>query len=72
LHQPTETRTHAKAALQLAPALGRPRRRTGHPLGHDHLDMPVTRPSGHGPGHRRGWLNQLRATLGLPSRRHAV
>jgi hypothetical protein len=72
LYQPTETRTHAKAALQLAPSLGRPRRRTGRKLGHDHLDMPFDRHAGPGPGHRRGWLNQLREALGLPERPRAI
>jgi hypothetical protein len=68
MHQPTETRAHDKAAIHLAPSLGRPLRRSGHKLGHDHLDMPLAHRAGPGPGHRRGWLHKLRETLGLAPR----
>jgi hypothetical protein len=56
--------------LDLPPPLGRPRRRTGHPLGHDKLDMPVTRHDG--PIRRRRWLDALRQSLGLHRRTGAV
>jgi hypothetical protein len=52
------------------PELGRPRQRTGHPFGHDGLDLP--KPDGVGLRHRPGLLRRLgRALLGRPEHRVA-